>query len=152
MKFSQALTVPALLAVSIQACIRLHVRQVNNPIIGDGIGVQLWDNNDFYCKVSQNHAGASSDTHWIMDCPNGPYHIDLWDNGRAGRISHKVSDTDTWQADLHVQNRDVERECVIDSDNGCRVYATTYETCLNDGFGNCGEYSCGLCDFNDCPQ
>ncbi|KAK4233228.1 hypothetical protein C8A03DRAFT_39082, partial [Achaetomium macrosporum] len=73
-----------LVAAGVQGCIRLHVINTNNFLTGDTMRVQLWDNNDFYCEVSPGKRGADGDTRWVMDCPNGDYHIELWNDGRQG--------------------------------------------------------------------
>jgi hypothetical protein len=92
MKFLQTLTTAALLAATgVQACIRVHAVLTNNFLTGDVMSVQVYDNDDFYCRVAQGKRRASGDTHWIMDCPNGNYHIELWNNGKQGHITHKVS-------------------------------------------------------------
>lgn len=81
----------AFLTTGTHACIRVHVDATYHPLFGDGVSVKLYDNNDFYCEAHTGKKGANSETHWNLDCPNGPYHIELWSDGKAGRITHQVS-------------------------------------------------------------
>ncbi|KAK6062505.1 hypothetical protein SCUP234_10528 [Seiridium cupressi] len=88
MKFVTAL---AVFAAGAEACIRVHAVARYQPLWGDGVSIKVYDDDFFYCEAHVSQKGANSDTHWITDCPNGSDHIQLWDNGKAGRISRKVS-------------------------------------------------------------
>ncbi|KAF7537290.1 hypothetical protein G7054_g3837 [Neopestalotiopsis clavispora] len=140
----QLLTALAVFAAGAEACIRVHAVARYQPLWGDGVSIKVYDNDDFYCEAHVSQKGANSETHWITDCPNGDYHVELWSNGKAGRITHKVSDDDTWSADLTVQNTDTEEECEIETEGGCKLRNMIYTSCLWDNFGNCGSYNCGL--------
>lgn len=86
MKFTTPLLAAAMLASSVQACIRLHVNTVYNPTVGDGMRVQIWDNGDYYDVQRQGKTGANGETHWQFAFKNG-YFAELWDNGKSGFIS-----------------------------------------------------------------
>lgn len=87
MKFTTPLLAAAMLLSSAQACIRLHVITAYNPLQGDGMRVQLWDNNDYYDVTRQGKTGANGDTHWQFNFREG-YYAELWDNGKAGFVSN----------------------------------------------------------------
>lgn len=59
---------------------------------------------------------------------------------------------DGWSADLQRGKTDFQRNCVLEGENVCRMWESQYTSCFNDGFGNCGGYTCDLCDFDDCPR
>ena len=61
-------------------------------------------------------------------------------------------ETDGYHADLRLGKTDFEEDCILLGDNVCRLSETFWTSCANDGFGNCGGYSCDLCEFNDCPR
>lgn len=86
MKFASPLLAAAMLAPIVQACIRLHVVAVYNPTSGDGMRVQIWDNNDFYESQYQSKVGPNGETHWQFAFGNGHY-VELWDNGKTGFVS-----------------------------------------------------------------
>ena len=67
MRFFQPLTAAAVFVSGTQACIRLHVINHFHPLFGDGIHIQLWDNNSFYCEMDKSMKGASGDTHWKLE-------------------------------------------------------------------------------------
>jgi len=75
-----------MLVAAVQACIRLHVVTSYNPTVGDGMRVQIWDNNDFYETQSQQKTAANGETHWQFAFGRGHY-VELWDNGKAGFVS-----------------------------------------------------------------
>ncbi|KAL2064364.1 hypothetical protein VTL71DRAFT_4858 [Oculimacula yallundae] len=136
-----------ILGMTAQACIRVHAVQ-KNRITGGSMTAQIWDNDFFYERQAQGKTGSSSNTVWSFTFSNG-YKLDLWANGAQGRISIPNG----WSADLRNQNTDRQTYCQITSDSGaCKYTASETEACLNDGFGNCGGYTCGLCDFGDCPR
>ncbi|KAF4556538.1 Hypothetical protein D9617_1g084160 [Elsinoe fawcettii] len=145
MKFTTPLLAAAMLASSVQACIRLHVVTAYNPTQGDGMRVQIWDNNDFYDVQSQNHDGANGDTHWQFAFGNGHY-VELWDNGKAGFVSLPGG----YSANLTPRMRQCEKNCYLFGENYCKLSGLLYETSLDDGFGNCGDYGQQLCNFADC--
>ncbi|KAL5324019.1 hypothetical protein ACEPPN_008562 [Leptodophora sp. 'Broadleaf-Isolate-01'] len=87
MKFSKAIAAAALLlTTSVEACIRVHVVQNNHPLFGDGMRVQIWDNDDFYEVQGQGKKGASGDTHWGFQFGAGHY-VELWRNGKEGFVA-----------------------------------------------------------------
>lgn len=77
-----------ILASSVQACVRIHTVSRNNPLFGDGMRVQIWDNDDFYEVQSQSVGPfkASGDKHWYFTFGNG-HHVDVWDNGRSAHLA-----------------------------------------------------------------
>lgn len=85
MKASQILLAAATAIGGAQACIRFHTVSTNNPLFGDGLRVQIWDNDDFYEAQDQSKRGASADTHWTFDFGAG-HHAEFWNNGKAGRV------------------------------------------------------------------
>jgi len=85
MTFFQSLTVAASVVSGVQACIRIHATSNYNPLFGDSMRVQIWDNDDFYEVQGQGKKGANSDTHWTYNFGAG-HHVEMWDDGRAGRI------------------------------------------------------------------
>lgn len=86
MKFTTPLLAAAMLASSVQACIRVHVIAAYNPTVGDGMRVQIWDNDDFYEVQRQSKTGPNAETHWQFAFGNGHF-VELWDNGRTGFVS-----------------------------------------------------------------
>lgn len=79
------------------------------------------------------------------------------ENRRRRRLDsvHTESRTrtaDGWHADLRLGKSDLQGRCALETGDGCRVHESQYTACLNDGFGNCGGYSCDLCDFEECPR
>ena len=77
-----------MLAASVQACIRVHVVAVYNPTSpsGDGMRIQVWDNNDYYDVQSQSQKGAGGDTVWYFLLKNN-YYVEIHNNGHSGRIA-----------------------------------------------------------------
>lgn len=85
MKVVQLLAAAVTAIGSAQACIRIHSVMTNNPLFGDGLRVQIWDNNDFYEVQDQTKRGASADTRWTFDFGAG-HHVEMSNNGKAGRV------------------------------------------------------------------
>lgn len=85
MKVAQLLAVAVTAISSAQACIRIHSVMTYNPLFGDGLRVQIWDNDDFYEVQDQGKRGANGDTHWNFDFGAG-HHVEMWNNGKSGRI------------------------------------------------------------------
>ena len=85
MKFIQSLVAAAALITGAQACIRTHVTANYNPLFGDSMRVQIWDNDDFYEVQGQGKKGANSETHWRFDFGAG-HHVEVWSDGKAGRV------------------------------------------------------------------
>jgi len=56
-----------------------------NPLFGDFMRVQIWDNDDFYEVQSQRHDGANSERHWTFNFGGG-HHVEVWNNGKSGRV------------------------------------------------------------------
>lgn len=81
-----------LMATSAQACIRVHAYMWSSGTFHDSMDVDVWDNNDFHCSMSQSKSGVSASTQWDMECNGDKYYkVKLWDNGGAGTVEHKVS-------------------------------------------------------------
>ena len=90
MKFVLASAI--LMATSAQACIRVHAYMWSSGTFHDSIDVDVWDNNDFHCSMSQSKSGVSAAMRWEMECNGDTYYkVVLWDNGGSGTVEHKVS-------------------------------------------------------------
>jgi hypothetical protein len=70
-------------------------------VTGDGMGVQIWDNDDFYEYKSVGKKGANRDTHWSFQFGNGHY-VELWDEGRKGFVSLSSKYSSTFQVAARV--------------------------------------------------
>jgi hypothetical protein len=58
----------------------------------DVMDVEVWDNNDFYCQMSQSKSGVSAATRWTLECNGDRYYkVVLWNNGGDGTVEHSVS-------------------------------------------------------------
>ena len=81
-----------LMATSAQACIRVHAYMWSSGTFHDSMDVDVWDNNDFHCSMSQSKSGVSAATRWEMECNGDKYYkVVLWDNGGDGTVEHKVA-------------------------------------------------------------
>lgn len=89
-----------LMATGAQACIRVHAYMWSSGLFHDVMTVDVWDNNDFHCQMSQTKSGVSAATRWDFECNGDKYYkVTLWDNGGDGVVEHKVSGkshTDSW--------------------------------------------------------
>ena len=87
------------MATSAQACIRVKAYMWSSGTFHDVMDVEVWDNNDFHCQMSQTKSGVSAETRWEMQCGDDRYYkVTLWDNGGDGVVEHKVSGkcSDCW--------------------------------------------------------
>lgn len=85
-----------LMATSAQACIRVHAYMWSSGLLHDVMDVDVWDNNDFHCSMSQTKSGVSASTRWEMECNGDKYYkVVLWDNGGDGTVEHKVAGEST---------------------------------------------------------
>jgi hypothetical protein len=81
-----------LMATGAQACIRVHAYMWSSGLFHDVMTVDVWDNNDFHCQMSQTKSGVSAATRWDFECNGDKYYkVTLWDNGGDGVVEHKVS-------------------------------------------------------------
>ena len=81
-----------LMATGAQACIRVHAYIWSSGTLHDVMDVDVWDNNDFHCSMSQTKSLVSASTRWDMECNGDRYYkVTLWDNGGSGVVEHKVS-------------------------------------------------------------
>lgn len=55
-----------------------------------------------------------------------------------------------YRADLKLRQQQCEKICYAMGENNCRIAGLSYESALDDGFGNCGEFGHQLCNFSDC--
>jgi hypothetical protein len=80
-----------LMASSAQACIRVKSYMWSSGTFHDSMSVDVWDNNDFHCEMSQEKSGVSAETRWEMECNGDKYYkVVLWNNGGDGTVEHKV--------------------------------------------------------------
>ena len=80
-----------LMATSAQACIRVKSYMWSSGTFHDSMSVDVWDNNDFHCEMSQEKSGVSAETRWEMECNGDKYYkVVLWNNGGDGTVEHKV--------------------------------------------------------------
>jgi hypothetical protein len=88
MKLTTPFLAAAMLASSVQACIRIHTLMAYNPqrSLEDSMKVQIWDNDNFYEVQRQVKFAANRDTHWQFAFGNGHY-VELWDDGKVGFVS-----------------------------------------------------------------
>jgi hypothetical protein len=86
-----------LMATSAQACIRVKSYMWSSGTFHDSMSVDVWDNNDFHCEMSQEKSGVSAETRWEMECNGDKYYkVVLWNNGGDGTVEHKVEGKFTW--------------------------------------------------------
>ncbi|KJX92956.1 hypothetical protein TI39_contig4491g00002 [Zymoseptoria brevis] len=131
-----------LMATSAQACIRVRAYMWSSGTFHDSMDVEVWDNNDFYCSMSQSKSGVSAETRWEMECNGDNYYkLVLWNNGGDGTIEHKVSEGNVWSASLNLRDQSYESNCISQTESGtCQSYETERIWAFDDGFDNCGEY------------
>lgn len=84
-------TAPAVSSAGAGTSICVHALARYQPLWGYGVLIKVYDDDIFVCEAYVSEKGANSDTHCITDCPNGTYHVELWNNGMGRRIIHKIS-------------------------------------------------------------
>lgn len=155
MKFTTTLGSILAFAAGTQACIRVHAYLSNDPVTGDGMTVEIYDNYDHVCSDGENKYLASGETKWEFKCGDDDrYEVHLTDNGNKGYVwNHNAG----WEADLILKDSDFKSECRYKTgvNERCAGYVSSEESVLWDGFGNCDDKlfnteKCGAnCDISE---
>jgi hypothetical protein len=55
-----------------------------------------------------------------------------------------------YRANFIVRMKQCELHCYVIGENGCKLRREYFESSLDDGFGNCGNYGHQLCAYGEC--
>ncbi|KAF9891324.1 hypothetical protein FE257_004179 [Aspergillus nanangensis] len=124
-------------AAATEACIRVHVFLHNDPVIGDGMTVQIYDGYDFKCRDGAHTRWASEDTKWKFKCgEDDRYEVHLISDGTEGYVwNHNAG----WEGKLTGRDFKHKVDCTYKTgvNERCAGYTSTSESTLWDEFEDC---------------
>ncbi|OAA75051.1 hypothetical protein LEL_07039 [Akanthomyces lecanii RCEF 1005] len=138
------------LASGTEACIRVHAYLHNDPVVGDGMKIQIYEGHRRICNTGAHKYLASDQTKWNVKCEGDNFEVELTDDGKKGTVRKHSID---YKTDLDAKETKHKVECTYKTGQNerCAGYTSWTETTLVDKGGDCDEeFSMKNCGSPEC--